>query len=222
MRKLQRNVKVVKALLDVTGKTAGIGHQLANGVNLGTLQRHTACHDQTDVSGTKNDYVFAGEIALHVNVLLRGARTENTRGTVACKRQRTGRSLTASHGKDHSLSLDLENAFFGIGGGDHLFGGDVQHHGVEHIGDLLFKHLCFITPCVFGAGQLLAKAMQTKAVVDTLTQNTAKGGIALQDQNIGNSFFVGCHRCTHACGAAANDDKINLLHLSCPPWYAQS
>ena len=50
MRKVERNIEILQALLHVAGKAVGIRHQLCYAENLCAFQRHAPRHDQTDVS----------------------------------------------------------------------------------------------------------------------------------------------------------------------------
>ena len=70
----QGNVKVVQTLLDIPRKTAGIGHKLANGVNLCALKCHSARHDKSDIARAENYNLFAGHISLDSYKLLRRSR----------------------------------------------------------------------------------------------------------------------------------------------------
>ena len=45
------NVEILQALLNVSGKAAGKGHDLTNCVDMGTFQGHSPGHDQADVTG---------------------------------------------------------------------------------------------------------------------------------------------------------------------------
>ena len=74
---------------------------------------------------------------------------------------------------------------------------------------------------VFGAGQLLAKAVQTKAIVDALAQDAARLMLALQDEQIVNPVFFGRDGRREAGRARTDDEQIHLfyqfVHLSTPP-----
>ena len=213
----QRNVEIIETLLNVARKTARVGHQLANGVHLCTLQCHTARHDQTDVARAENDNFFAGEIPFEVDVLLRCARAVNACRTCACNVERSAGALTASHCQNDGFCLELEYTAFGVGSSDYAVGSNVKHHSAKHKGDVLFVYFFFITPSVFGACQLLTKAVEAEAVVNALLQNAAELFIALQNQKVANACLMSRQSCTHAGRAAANDDKIDLSHYSAPP-----
>lgn len=55
------------------------------------------------------------------------------------------------------------------------------------------------------AGQLFAEGVQAEAVMDALQQDSAGFGIALQDQDVADAFFICADRRRHA-GAAAADN----------------
>ena len=90
---LQRNAKIIEALHNIALQTAGIGHKLGNAEHLGTLQRHTARHNQADVAAAQNHNPPPGQVAFHIDKALRRARSEDTGGAVAGDVQRAaGRS----------------------------------------------------------------------------------------------------------------------------------
>ena len=66
-------------------------------------------------------------------------------------------------------------------------------------------------------GELLAKAVQTKAVVNALLQNAAKLAVTLQNQKILHTCVISRNGCTHSGRSAADDHKIDLFHLTHPP-----
>ena len=216
---LERNVKIIETLLNVACKTARVGHQLAYCVHLCALKRHTACHNQANVARAENNDLFAGKISLEVDVFLCRTCAVNACGACACNVERTAGALAAAHCKNDCLCLELEYAALGIGSRYYAVGGDVKHHCVKKEGNALGVHFFFITPSVLGAGQLLAKAMQTKAVVNALLQNAAKLFVTFQNQKVANACIVCCQSRTHACRATANNYKINFSHISEPPLF---
>ena len=101
---------LVKALLDVSCKTARVRHKLAHGFNLCALKSHSSCHDKTDITGAENNNLFTGHISLHINVLLRGTRGENACRTSAGSIERSSGALAAAHCKDECAEVNVNNA----------------------------------------------------------------------------------------------------------------
>ena len=57
VREVQRNIIVVQALNDITGKTVGEGADFQTSLNLAAFQAHTAGHNQTDIAAAEdNDF----------------------------------------------------------------------------------------------------------------------------------------------------------------------
>ena len=70
MGKQQRNVKILQALDDISLQTAGIGHQLGNGFDFRTFEGHSARHNQTDIAGAEDYYLFTRKKAFHIDETL--------------------------------------------------------------------------------------------------------------------------------------------------------
>ena len=187
-------------------------------MHLCTLKCHTARHNEADIARAENDDLFAGQVALEVDVLLRRSCTVNACGASARNVESTAGTLAAAHGKNDRLCLELEHTALGVGSGHYAVGGDVKHHCTEHIGDIFGKHFFFVTPSVFGTCQLLAKAVQTKSVVNALLQNAAKLFVAFKNEQITNACLVSRQSRTHTGRTAANNHKIDLSHLCAPPF----
>ena len=92
----------------------------------------------------------------------------------------------------------------------HLFvRGHFQHHGVQlHLYAGVLEHLNK-APGILRAGELLAKAVQTKAVMDALVQNAAQFLVALQNKDVAQTAFPCLAGSSKARGAAADNDQIN-------------
>ena len=75
--------------------------------------------------------------------------------------------------------MQLEQAVRFVHGGHGLVRCQVQHHGVELVGNLQFLSLGDEPGRILGTGQFLFKGVQAKAVVDALVQNTAQFAVAL-------------------------------------------
>ena len=39
---------------------------------MGAFQRHTACHDESDIAGTQDDHFLTGHVTFHVDETLGG------------------------------------------------------------------------------------------------------------------------------------------------------
>ena len=75
--------------------------------------------------------------------------------------------------------MQLEQAVRFVHGGHGPVRCQVQHHGVELVGNLQFLSLGDEPGRVLGAGQFFFKSMQAKTVVDALVQNAAQFAVAL-------------------------------------------
>ena len=94
--------------------------------------------------------------------------------------------------------------------------GHFQNHGVQlHLHAGVLEHLNKASG-VLRAGQLLAKAMQTKAIVDALVQNAAQFLVALQNKNVAQTAFPCLAGSSKARRATANNDQINHCSFLLP------
>ena len=220
VRESKRNIKVIKALLDISGKTARIGHQLTDGANLRTLESHSSRHNKTDVARAEDNYLAAGHIALHIYEFLRRTCGVNACRTVTCDVERSLRALATAHSKDNCLGIENKDAVLLIHSRDRLVLIKVDDHSVEHKGNTELAHLLFVSVSVLGACELLAEAMETEAVVNALTENAAESRVTLEYEYITKSCLV-CRDCRrHTCRAAADYYKIyrsSLCHSLIPP-----
>ena len=125
---VKRNTEIIEALLDVTNEAAGIGHDLAHGLHLGTLKGHTARHNEADIAGAEDHHGLAHHIALAVDQLLGGTGAVNACRTGAADIEGTAAALTTAHGQHHGAGLDLQNTLT-VAGGDHAVGADGGNGG---------------------------------------------------------------------------------------------
>ena len=206
MGEIKRNIVVLQALHNVPVQSVGIRHQLHAGENLRALQRHAARHNQADVTGAEDDDPFADHVAFHIDVALRGARGENTRGTVARNADSAAGSLSAAHGQNNRLRLNDLIAVPAVYTVNLFSARNFQHHGVQlhlHIG--VPQHLN--KPLgIFGARQLLFKVMESEPVVNTLVENAAQFLVALQNQDALCAVMVSLQSGREPRGAAADDN----------------
>ena len=211
---LQRNVKVVEALHDVALQTAGIGQQLRHDQHLRALERHAAGHDEADIAAAEDHDPAAGHIALHIDQPLRRTGRVDARRAVAGDIQRAAAALTAAHGEEDGLRVDLDEALLAVDGRDVLVLADGEDHGVELVFDLPPKRLRDVPRGVFRPGQLLAEGVQAEAVVDALVQNAAQLHVALQNQNAAAPGVIRRDRGRQTGRAAADDDNV-IFHFAC-------
>ena len=212
MAQLQGDAVVVQALDDVPLQPAGIGHQLRHHLDLGPLQGHAAGHDEPDIAGAQDDHLPTGHIALHIHQPLGGARGVDARRAAAGYAQRAPGPLPAAHGQDDRLGVELEQPVLPVHGGDGLIRRQIQHHGVQLIGDAQLLHLLNEPPGILGAGELLLKGVQAEAVVNALVQDAAQLVVPLQDEDIPQARLVGRRRSSQPRRAAADDDKFVFSH----------
>ena len=176
---LQWNAEIIETLYNIALQTAGIRHQFGHDLHLRALQRHAARHDEANVAGAQNDHLAAGQVALHVHKALGRAGRVDASGAVAGDIQRTARALPAAHGQDHGFGVQLEQAVLLVHSGHGLVRCQIQHHGVELVGNVQLLRLGDEPGRVLGAGQFFFKSMQAKTVVDALVQNAAQFAVAL-------------------------------------------
>ena len=94
--------------------------------------------------------------------------------------------------------------------------GHFQHHGVQlHLYAGVLEHRNK-APSILRAGELLAEAVQTKAVVDALVQNAAQLFIALQNEDVAQTAFPCLAGSSKARRAAADNDQINHCSFLLP------
>ena len=216
MGEIQGNIKVVQTLHDVAGQAAGVGHYLYAGQHLCALKGHAACHDQADVAAAEDQHPLAHQIAFHVHIALCGTGGVHTGRAGARGTNGTAGALAAAHAQHDALGLDDLVAVL-LGNTVHLFvRGHFQHHSVQlHLYAGVLEHLNKASG-VLRAGQLLAEAVQTKAVVDTLVQNTAQFLVALQNKDVAQTAFPCLAGSSKARRAAADNDQINHCSFLLP------
>ena len=110
--------------------------------------------------------------------------------------------------------MKLEQTVGLVHGGDGFIRRQIQHHGVQLVGDIQLLHLPDEPSGVFRTGQLLLKGVQAEAVVDALVQNAAQFVVPLQDQNVLNSCVPGSDSGSQTGGTAADDNEIVFSHDS--------
>ena len=209
---VQRNVKVLQALDNVSGQTAGVGHQLADGFHLCALQSHTAGHDQADVAGAQNDHFPAHHVALAVDELLGGACTENTGRTGARDVQCAAAALPAAHGQDDGFGLNFQQAL-PVLGGDYLIRCNRSDSGFIVDLDVSFQHFLLVNIRIFRAGQFTAQLVQAKACMNALAEDAADVRLSVQNDHVGAAHIVSRHCSCHTGGTAADDDDIVIQHF---------
>ena len=176
---IEGNVEVVEALDDVPGQTAGVGHQLHAGQDLGPLQGHAAGHDQADVAGAQDDHPPTHHIALHVQKALGGAGGEDAGAAGAGDGDGAPGALPAAHSQDDGPGLDGLVAVPGADGVQDPVLVQIQHHGIGADLNVGVLHHVDEAARVLGAGELLLEAVQAEAVVDALVQDAARLVVAL-------------------------------------------
>ena len=101
MRKIERNAEVIQTLNNVSCKSAAERHYFHAGQNLGSLKGHTSRHDESDISGSQDDYALAGHISVNVHVSLGSAGCQNSRRSHTRGIDGSSGPLAASHGEDN-------------------------------------------------------------------------------------------------------------------------
>ena len=216
MGKVQGNVKVVQALHDVAGQAAGVGHHLYAGQHLCALKGHAACHDQANVAAAEDQHPPAHQITFHVHIALCCTGGVHAGRAGARGADGTAGALAAAHAQNDALGFDDLIAVL-LGDAVNLFiRGHFQHHGVQlHLYAGVLEHLNKASG-VLRAGQLLAKAVQTEAVVDALVQNAAQLLVALQNEDVAQTAFPCLAGSSKARRTAADNDQINHCSFLLP------
>ena len=214
---LQRNTIIIQTLHDITFQTAGIWHQLCYHLNLGTLQRHTSRHDQSDISGTQDHNLFTRHSSFHIDVSLCSSCGINTRRTITRNIQCTSGTLSASHCQNHCFCLNLEQTLFFIHYSNNFIPGHIHNNRMKQIRNLHFLYLFNISSGILRSGQFFLKCMQSKSVMYALIQNTTKFIISLYDQDILYPCLSGCNCCRQSCRSSPDDCNL-CLHLIYPPY----
>ena len=195
---LQRNVKVVQALDDISLQAAGIRHQFRDYLDLRAFERHAARHDQSDVAGAEDHDFAAGHSALQIHEALRRARGVDARRAVSGDVQRSSRPLAAAHREDDCLRADLQDAVSAVHRGDDLvpvrLRRDIEDHRSKKIRDLQLFHLLNEPGRVLRAGQFFLEGVKAEPVVDALVQDPAQGFRALKNQDVLLPALICAHR----------------------------
>ena len=223
---MQRDPKVLKAVLDVAVQPVGIGHKLVDALDFEAFQGASTRHDETDVARPQDHDAVSGAQVLDVDVTLGEARGVYTSRTAARDFDLEAGALATAHGEHHRAAGEAGHTVFAHDGDAvcRVFSSafvDAERHGPEHDIDAGLAHAVDETLGVFGAGELFFEMGEAEAGVDALAQDAAKMLVALDDYGR-RAGFVRCEGSSHARGAAADDDDVvivcfNLSHASSPP-----
>ena len=231
VRKEERNAEVIQALHDIAAKAGGIRHQLHHRLYAGTLKRHAPCHDQTDISGSKDDCLLPRHQAFNVDHPLRGSGCVDAGRTGSRNVQRASRTLPAAHRQHNRTCLKLKESVFLIHRRDHVIVPCIQHHRPGH--DLSAGRLSLsdepvriLRPC-----QLFSKCMEAESVVDALHQDAARLAASLQHQDFLRTGLPGADGCGKSCGPTSDHGHVTSLHEGAShlpghavlflPWYSR-
>ena len=217
MREIQRDIIIVQTLHYISVQTVGIRTQLHTADHLCTLQTHTARHDQTDITGTENQYPFTNHIPFNIYITLCCSRSKDTGWAISGNRNGSPGTLAAPHIQHDCLSLQLHIALLFIHSMNAaVFLINIQHHGIQqHLDIGILQHFDKFS-CIFRPGQLFFEVVQTKPVVNTLIQYTAQLLITLKYQNMLCPLLPGFQRRCQTCRPSADNDNI-IFHSCSPP-----
>ena len=221
---VQRNAKVVQAVLHIAAQAVGVRHELVHALDRNPLERAAARHDKPDVTRAQNDGTRAGLEVFDIDVSLRQARRKHAGGTAAGDLDLAARALAAPHGKDDRASGELQHAVAAHerdGMGDAIFCALVytrralarinpNHHAVQEQRNVGRAHLVDKALRVLGTGELLLKVRKAKTGVDALAEDSAQMLLALHDGHVGAGLLRGKRSC-HASRPAADDDHVEVL-----------
>lgn len=107
---MQRNAKVVQAVLHIATQAIGVRHELVHALDGNPLERAPARHNKADVARAQNDGARAGFEVLDIDVSLRQARRKHAGGSAAGDLDLAAGALTATHGKDDRAPGELQDA----------------------------------------------------------------------------------------------------------------
>ena len=212
MAQVQGNIEVVQALDNVAIQAGRIGHQFHTGQHLGALQGHAASHDQADVATAQNHHSLARHVAFQVDEFLCSTGTVNACTPGARRAQSTTGTLTAAHGQHNGLGMNQLHPVLCADAGHYVVRLHGQHRGIALNVNVQLTSFVYIPLCIFRAGQFLLKAMEAKAVMDALPQNTAGGMFTLQHEQVFNAVLPGSNGSRQSCRAAADNQHIHLQH----------
>ena len=213
---VDRDVKVLDALLHVAGQAAGVGHDLHDSRDFAALQDELAGHDQADVAGADDDDAAAGQVTVDIEVALGSAGSHDARAAGTGNEEGVAAALTAAHGEDDGLCPDLHESLFRTHGSDGPVRVQFDHEGVQEIRNPQLLHHIRVSGGKFHAGQILFEAVQAESVMNALLQDSAQGRVPLQDQDIPHTVFICADSGRHSRGPAADDDKFHFFHASTP------
>ena len=146
----------------------------------------------------------------------------DTGNTFSGDHQGTTGALSAAHGQNDCFGFHFKQSFFWVDCADDFLWGNIQCKGVGQTFDL---QVCgfFCNPlCEFYSGQIFFIFMDTKSVVDTLTEDSTKIRTSLQYQNIFDALLFRLNCGGKSGSTAAYDYKIFLYHQSFPPFSTQA
>ena len=103
-------------------------------------------------------------------------------------------------------------AMFRVHDGGDLLRGDIQHKGIEGVGDFSLSDDVNVPPGIFRSGEFLLIAVQPKSIVDTLAEDPAQAVGAFQNQDVFRPMFVGRSRRGHPGASAAYNQDVHLPH----------
>ena len=109
-RQMQRNAKIVQAILHIAAQSVGVRHELVHALDGNPLKRAAARHDKPDVSRAQNDGARAGLEVFDIDVSLRQAGRKHAGGTAARDLDLAARALATSHGKNDGVPGELQHA----------------------------------------------------------------------------------------------------------------
>ena len=106
---VQRNAKVVQAVLNIAAQPVGVRHELVHALDGNPLERAAARHDQPDIARAQNDGARAGFEVLDIDVSLRQAGRKHAGGAAAGDLDLAAGALAAPHGKDDGTPGELQH-----------------------------------------------------------------------------------------------------------------
>ena len=214
---VQRNAKVVQAVLHIAAQAVGVRHEFVHALDRNPLERAAARHDESDVTRAQNDGARAGFEVLDIDVSLRQARRKHAGRSAAGNLDLAAGALAATHGKDDRAPGELQHT-----GGIHerdgvkcgVFRGlariNPKHHAIQEQRNVGRAHLVDKALRILGTGELLLKVRKAKTGMNALAEDAAQVLLALNDGHA-RAGLMRRKRGRHAGGPAADNDHVEGL-----------
>ena len=208
MRKIQRNIKVVKTLNDITVKPRRIRHKFYNCRNVSAFKRHTARHNKAYIAAAENYYFLTRKISVDINQLLGSTCREYACAAHTCNIDCASRTFAAAAGKYYCFCLQLNKSVFRRNIGYDFAVGNVYYGCIKFVANIAVDNFGYVTRGIFGTCQFFLKGVQTETVVYTLIEYSAEFRLAFEYQNVAFACVIRRFSRGKTCRTAAYDHNV--------------